>query len=55
MRMTWPTVVGVRPRLEPRMAFSTTATMVFSNGVMVSERASATATLATWVKGTSEP
>jgi len=55
MRMTWPTVVGVRPRLEARIAFSTTATMVFSKGVMVSERASATAMLATWGNGTSDP
>ena len=55
MRMTWPTVFGVRPRSEARIAFSTGPTMFFSNGVIVIERASAIATLATWVIGVSLP
>ena len=36
-------------------AFSIGATIVFSQGVIVSVRASAIARLATWLSGTSEP
>ena len=55
MRITVPTVVGVRPRSEARIAFSTGPTMVFSYGVIVIERASAMATLATCMIGVSLP
>ncbi len=37
------------------IAFSIGCTMFFSHGVIVSVRASATARLATWLSGTSEP
>ena len=55
MRMTLPTVVGVKPRSEARIAFSTAPTMFFSYGVIVIERASATATFATCMTGVSVP
>ena len=50
-----PAVLGVRPRSDPRIAFSTGATICFSHGVMVSVRASETAMLATCDNGMSEP
>ena len=55
MRITVPAVVGFRPRSDARMDFSIGCTMFFSHGVIVIDRASATATLATCVIGTSEP
>ena len=54
-RITVPAVFGVRPRSEARMAFSTAPTICFSHGVIVIERASPTATLATCDSGMSEP
>ena len=54
-RITVPAVFGVRPRSEARIAFSTGPTICFSHGVMVIERASVTATLATCASGMSEP
>jgi hypothetical protein len=55
MRIVVPAVFGVRPRSEAMIAFSIGATICFSHGVIVSERASVTATLATCVSGMSEP
>ena len=55
MRIVVPAVLGVSPRSEARIAFSTADTMGFSQGVMVSVRASLTVTEATWVSGMSEP
>src|SRR5690606_21342274 len=55
IRITVPAVFGVRPRSELMVAFSAAETICFSHGVMVSERASVTATLATGVSGMSDP
>ena len=55
MEITMPAELGVSPRSELMIAFSTTATMFFSHGVTVSVRASSTPTLATCASGTSEP
>src|SRR5690606_28871937 len=54
-RMVVPAVFGVRPRSEPRMAFSIGPTMLLSQGVITSERASDTETAATCESGTSLP
>jgi hypothetical protein len=53
--MTVPAVMGVNPRSEFIMAFSTTETIGFSQGDTASVRESSTVTLATWLIGTSEP
>jgi hypothetical protein len=45
-------VDGLRPRSESRMAFSTLATIGFSQGCTPMVRASIRVTLATWVIGT---
>ena len=53
--MTVPALMGLSPRSEVRIAFSTTETMGFSQGLTVRVRASSTLMLATWLSGTSEP
>ena len=54
-RITVPAVVGVMPRSDAISAFSIGATMVFSHGVMMIVRASASDTEATWDNGMSAP
>ena len=55
MRITVPTVVGVEAEVGGEDRLLDRRTMFFSYGVIVSERASATAMFATWLTGTSEP
>ena len=50
-----PMVVGVMPRSEAMMAFSTAATMDLSNGLTDNERASGVLMLATWARGVGVP
>ncbi len=45
--MTSPALTGFKPRSELRIAFSTSGTLFFSQGVTVRVRASETTTLAT--------
>ena len=53
--MTVPAVLGVSPRSDAKMAFSTGPTICFSHGVIVIERASVIAMLAHCVSGISAP
>ncbi|MNW06369.1 hypothetical protein D3C71_2027610 [compost metagenome] len=54
-RISSPSDEGFRPRSLSRMAFSTLAAMLFSQGCTLSVRESCRDTLATWVNGTIEP
>ena len=54
-RITVPAVLGLSPKSELMMAFSTACTMDCSQGVTVSIRASSVLILATWLNGDSAP
>jgi len=55
MRMTAPSLAGVRPRSDARIAFSMALRRVLSQGWIVSSFGSGAATLATWLSGISLP
>ena len=55
MRMMRPSLTGVRPRSDLRMAFSTTEMPPLSQGWMVMVRLSGTATEAIWEMGVGVP
>jgi hypothetical protein len=55
MRMRLPSLEGVRPRSDARMAFSTALRSDLSHGCTVRSFGSGAATLATWLIGISLP
>ena len=55
MRRFVPSLTGLKPRPDERIAFSTDTTMPLSQTLTVMERGSGTLTAATWFKGTVEP
>ena len=55
MRMSLPSLTGVSPRSDFRMAFSTAAKPPLSQGWMVMVRLSGTATEASWFTGVGVP
>ena len=55
MRMILPSLTGVSPRSDLRMAFSTAAMPPLSHGWMVRVRLSGTATEAIWLTGVGVP
>ena len=55
MRMSEPSLAGVSPRSDARIAFSIALRRVLSQGWIVSSFGSGAATLATWLSGVSLP
>jgi hypothetical protein len=54
-RITLPSLIGVRPRSDFMMAFSTTPIWAASHGWITSVLASGTETVAIWVTGVGVP
>ena len=55
MRRTWPSTVGLNPRLALRIALSTAPTIDLSQTWTESMRGSGTLIVATWLMGMCEP
>ena len=54
-RMTWPSLLGVRPRSDFRMAFSMSPMVLRSQGRIISMRGSGTEMPASWFSGVGAP
>ena len=54
-RMIWPSLLGVRPRSDSMIAFSTAVMMLRSYGCTVSRRGSGALMVASWLSGVRVP